>query len=172
MQEDDVTNAEAREASRLAAMKARVGSSVNAEIGSQAAVADAAGHARVDAVAAGMRERAIDETVSRDRSVSHARTAARGSQFLDYAFYLLYTLLAIRLVLALIAARSGNGFVQLINNVTNPFYAPFRGIVSSPTTETGNTLVLPIVIAMVVYVLLHVAINGLLRMIGSRKTEI
>lgn len=172
MQEDDVTGAEAREASRLAAMKAKVGRDVNAEIGSQAAVADAAGHARVDSVAAGMRERAIDETVSRDRSVSHARTAARGSQFLDYAFYVLYTLLGIRLVLALIAAQSANGFVQLINNVTNPFYAPFKGIVSSPTTEAGNTLVLPIVIAIVVYVLLHLGINGLLRMIGSRKTQI
>jgi uncharacterized protein YggT (Ycf19 family) len=172
VQEDDVTNAEAREASRLAAMKAKVGSHVNAEIGSQASVADAAGHARVDSVAAGMRERAIDETVSRDRAVGHARTAARGSQFLDYAFYVLYTLLGIRLVLALIAAQSGNGFVRLISNITNPFYAPFKGIVSSPSTEAGNTLVFPIVIAIVVYVLLHLGINGLLRMVGSRKTEI
>lgn len=172
MQEDDVTSAEAREASRLAAMKAKVGSRVNAEIGREASVADADGHARVDSIAAGMRERAIDETVSRDRSQGHARTAARGSQFLDYAFYLLYTLLGIRLVLALIAAQSGNGFVQMINTVTNPFYAPFKGIVNSPTSAEGNTFVFPIVIAIVVYALLHLAINGLLRMIGSRKTQI
>ncbi len=172
MQEDDVTNAEAREASRLAAMKQKVGSHVNAEIGSQASVADAAGHARVDAVAAGMRERAIDETVSRDRSVGHARTAARGSQFLDYAFYVLYALLGIRLVLAMIAAQSNNGFVQFIGTVTNPFYAPFKGIVASPSTEGGNTIVFPIVVALVVYALLHLAVNGLLRMVGSRKTEI
>jgi uncharacterized protein YggT (Ycf19 family) len=172
MQDDDVTNAEAREASRLAAMKAKVGSHVNAEIGREASVADADGYARVDSVAAGMRERAIDETVRRDRSQGHARTAARGSQFLDYAFYLLYTLLGIRLVLELIAAQSNNGFVQMINAVTNPFYAPFKGIVSSPTSEAGNTFVFPIVIAIVVYALLHLAINGLLRMIGSRKTHI
>lgn len=172
MQEDDVTGAEAREASRLSAMKAKVGRDVNAEIGSQASVADAADHARVGSVAAGMRERAIDDTVSRDRSVGHARTAARGSQFLDYAFYVLYTLLGIRLALALIAAQSSNGFVRLINGVTNPFYAPFKGIVSSPTTEGGNTLLVPIVIAIVVYGLLHLGINGLLRMVGSRKTQI
>lgn len=153
-------------------MKAKVGRHVNAEIGSQASVADAAGYARVNSVAADMRERALDETVSRDRTVSHARTAARGSQFLDYAFYVLYTLLGIRLVLALIAAQSGNGFVRLINDVTNPFYAPFKGIVSSPTTEGGNTLVVPIIIAIFVYLLVHLAINGLLRMIGSRKTQI
>ncbi len=172
MQEDDVTNAEAREASRLSAMKSKVGSHVNAEIGSQASVANAAGHARVDAVAAGMRERAIDETVSRDRSVGHARTAARGSQFLDYAFYVLYALLGIRLALALIAAQSGNGFVKFIAAITDPFYAPFRGIVASPTTEGGNTIVFPIIIALVVYAMAHLGINGLLRMVGNRKTAI
>lgn len=172
MNEDDVTTAEAREASRLAAMKAKVGSHVNAEIGSQASVSDAAGNARLDSVAAGMRERAIDDTVDRDRTVSHARTVARGSQFLDYAFFLLYTLLGIRLVLALIAAQSGNGFVKFISAITDPFYAPFRGIVASPTSEGGSTLVLPIVVALVVYAIVHLAINGLLRMVGTRKTSV
>jgi len=119
-----------------------------------------------------MRRSAIDETVHTDRKIEHARTAARGSQFLDYAFYVLYTLLGVRLVLALIAANSSNGFVQLISTITNPFYAPFRGIVDSPSTEGGNTLVFPIIIAMVVYAIVHVAINGLLRMVGSRKTAI
>jgi hypothetical protein len=101
-----------------------------------------------------------------------ARTAARGSQFLDYGFYVLYALLGVRLVLALIAAQSGNGFVRFISAITNPFYAPFKGIVSSPSTDAGNTLVIPIVIAFFVYVLLHLGINGLLRMTGSRKTRI
>lgn len=101
-----------------------------------------------------------------------ARTAARGSQFLDYAFYVLYVLLGVRLVLALIAAQSGNAFVRFISTITNPFYAPFKGIVSSPSTDAGNTLVIPIVIAFFVYVLLHLGINGLLRMTGSRKTQI
>ncbi|MEX2182221.1 MAG: hypothetical protein WD771_09285 [Gemmatimonadaceae bacterium] len=172
MQEDESTTADAREAARLSAMKAKVGSHVNAEIGSQASVDAAAGHARLNSVAAGMRERAIDETEGRDRSQGHARTAARGSQFLDYGFYLLYTLLGLRLVLELIAAHSGNGFVRFIGAVTNPFYAPFKGIVASPTSEAGNTFVFPIVIAIVVYALLHLAINGLLRMVGSRKTQI
>jgi hypothetical protein len=153
-------------------MKAKVGRDVNAEIGREAAVADVAGQARVDAVAAGLRERAIDDTVSRDRSQGHARTAARGSQFLDYAFYVLYTLLGMRLVLSLIAADPGNGFVKFIGAVTNPFYSPFKGIVGSVTTEGGNSLVFPLVITIVVYALLHVALNGLLRMVGSRKTAI
>ena len=57
---------------------------------------------------------------------------------LDYAFYLLYGLLAIRLVLALVAARPNNGFVRLISVVTDPFYALFCGIVPSPSIERLN----------------------------------
>lgn len=172
MLEDDVATADAREAARLAAMKDQVGREVRSEIGGQASASSATDHTRVSEVAADMRRSAIDETVHTDRKIEHARTAARGSQFLDYAFYVLYTLLGVRLVLALIAANSSNGFVQLISTITNPFYAPFRGIVDSPSTEGGNTLVFPIIIAMVVYAIVHVAINGLLRMVGSRKTAI
>lgn len=100
------------------------------------------------------------------------RTTARGSQFLDYAFYLLYTLLGIRLVLALIGARSGNAFVRFIVSLSDPFFAPFRGIVGSPTTETGNTLAFPIVVALVAYVILHIAITALLRTLARRRTTI
>jgi hypothetical protein len=46
--------------------------------------------------------------------VGRARGAARGSQIVDYVFYVAYALLAIRLVLALIGARSTNGFVRFI----------------------------------------------------------
>jgi len=172
MLKDDVATADDREAAHLAAMKDQVGREVRSEIGGQASASSATDRTRVSEVAADMRRSAIDETVHTDRKIEHARTAARGSQFLDYAFYVLYTLLGVRLVLALIAANSSNGFVQLISTITNPFYAPFRGIVDSPSTEGGNTLVFPIIIAMVVYAIVHVAINGLLRMVGSRKTAI
>ncbi len=172
MLEDDVANADAREAGRLAAMKAEVGREVRADIGGQAAVSSPADRERVSDVAADLRRSAIDETVQTDRKLGYARSAARGSQFVDYAFYVLYTLLGVRLVLALIAANQGNGFVQFISTITDPFYAPFRGIVDSPSTGAGNTLVFPIVIAIVVYAIVHVAINGLLRMVGSRKTAI
>jgi hypothetical protein len=47
----------------------------------------------------------------------------------------------------------------------------FRGIVSSPTAE-GFTLALPIVIAILAYLVLHAGIKALLRLIAHRKTEI
>ena len=94
------------------------------------------------------------------------------SQIADYVFYVIYALLGMRFLLALVAARSSAGFVKFIVAVTSPFYAPFEGIVASPRTEDGHTLLLPIGIAIVAYVMLHLAINGLLRMLAHRKTQI
>jgi len=72
----------------------------------------------------------------------------------------------------LLAARRGAGFVQFIFGITDPLYAPFRGIVASPTTDAGNTLAWPIVIALIVYAILHAIINGLLRLLAHRKTQV
>jgi hypothetical protein len=44
--------------------------------------------------------------------------------------------------------------------------------VPSPTAEGGYTLALPIIIAIGIWALLHLAVNGLLRMFAHRKTEI
>jgi uncharacterized protein YggT (Ycf19 family) len=172
MQDRDLTHAEAHEASRLTAVKEMVGGRVNAEIESEAAVSDADDRAQVESVAKSLRAEAIDDTVRQDRAIGRARVAARGSQFLDYAFCVLYSLLGIRLVLSLMAARPDNGFVQFIAAITDPFYAPFKGIVASPATEAGHTLVLPLIVAMVVYFMVHMGINGILRMVGNRKTAI
>ena len=78
----------------------------------------------------------------------------------------------IRLLLELFAARESAGFVKFIKTATGLFYAPFQGIVASPRTAEGFTLALPIIVAIVVYMLLHLAINGLLRMFAHRKTAI
>ena len=167
-----VTKDEARQVKQHEEVKSAVEDQVSAEIVGEASTASPGAKAKVGEVASHMREAALSETVEGERAVGRGRTAARGSQFLDYAFYVLYSLLAIRLVLSLIAAQSGNGFVRLIRAVTGPFYAPFSGIVPSPTAEGGYTLVGPILIALAVYMLLHLAINGALRMVAQRKTEI
>ena len=87
---------------------------------------------------------------------------ARTGQVLDYLFGLLYALLAIRLVLELIRARRSAGFVELIAAVTNPFYAPFKGIVPNDTIDGSHPIVWPIVIAIAAYMILHMAIRKLL----------
>jgi hypothetical protein len=126
---------------------------------------------KVAAFAGELRERAVDDVVASDAELRRARFLARLSQVVDYGFYVIYALLGLRFVLALLAARSSAGFVKFIVAVTSGLYAPFEGIVKSPRLD-GHTLVLPLVVAVVVYALLHAAINGLFRLIAQRKTAI
>jgi uncharacterized protein YggT (Ycf19 family) len=172
MDDNTVAADEARRIAQHEAMKSRVERDVNADITARAESARAVETPRLETVAKDLRGKAIDDVVGKDREVTRARGLARTSQVVDYVFALIYGLLAIRLVLNMVAARSGNGFVQLIDNITNPFYGMFRGIVPSPSVDGGFTLAIPIIIAIVVYALLHAAINGFLRMIAQRKTEI
>jgi uncharacterized protein YggT (Ycf19 family) len=172
MHED--TKVAADDAERVARHEATasiVAQDVNEDIAARADDGNAGESARLDRVASDMRGSAIDDAAGQNREMSRARGTARVSQVVDYVFYVIYGLLAIRLVLALLAANAANGFVQLINAVTDPFYALFRGIVASPTAE-GHTLAIPIIIAIGVYALLHFAINGLLRMLVHRKTTV
>ena len=126
----------------------------------------------MDQVAGEFRSKAVDEVVDTEREVERSRSLARVSQVVDYIFWVIYALLGMRFLLALLAARSSAGFVRFIVAVTDPFYLPFRGIVASPTADGGHTLLMPIVIAIIAYALLHLAINGLLRMVAHRKTAI
>ena len=171
MEDHKVAADEARRAAQHTAMKSRVERDVNADIAERAEHATPSESQKMDHVAGAFRGKAIDEVVGTDREVRRSRGLARASQVVDYLFYVVYSLLAIRLVLALIAARSSAGFVQFIRAVTAPIYAPFRGIVASPASEGGYTLAVPIVIAIVVYAVLHAGIKGLLRMIAHRRTE-
>lgn len=172
MDDDKLASEEARRDVQHNSVKSKVEGDVNASIAARAERTTPAEAEKMEAVAGEFRGKAIAAVVGTDREVERARGLARVSQVIDYLFFVVYALLAIRLVLALMAARSGAGFVQFIRAVTDPLYAPFRGIVASPTAEGGYTLALPIVIALVVYALLHAGINGLLRLIAHRKTEI
>ena len=171
MEDHKVAADEARRAAQHTAMKSQVERDVNADIAERAEHATASEAQKMDHVAGAFRGKAIDEVVGTDREVRRSRGLARASQVVDYLFYVVYSLLAIRLVLALIAARSSAGFVQFIRAVTDPFYAPFRGIVASPAAG-GYTLAVPIVIAIIVYAVLHMGIKALLRLIAHRRTEI
>src|SRR6266436_4444269 len=172
MEDDKLAIDEARRAGQHGAVKAQVEGEVQAEIAEQAAQAPPAQGQKIEQVAGEFRAKAVKEVVQTEREVGRARGVARISQVIDYIFFVLYALLGLRFLLALLAANSSAGFVQFIVTVTNPFYEPFRNIVASPHTGAGHTLMMPLVIAIIVYVLLHLAINGVLRIIAHRKTAI
>jgi len=172
MEDQKLASDEARRGAQHKSIKTKVEGDVNAELAAHADHTTPTEAKKMDQVAGDFRVKAIDNVVGTEREVERARSLARVSQVVDYIFFVAYALLAIRLVLALLAARSSAGFVQFIRVVTDPIYVPFRGIVASPSVEGGYTLALPIVIALVVYALLHAGINALLRLIAHRKTAI
>ena len=171
--DDKLAAEEARRAAQHESVKSQVEGDVEAEISERSAQkATRDDSRRIDAVAGDFRSKAVDEVIDTEREVQRSRGLARVSQVVDYIFYVIYALLGMRFLLALLAARSSAGFVRFIVTVSDPFYVPFRGIVASPSTDAGHTLMLPIVIALVAYLLLHLLINGALRMLAHRKTEI
>lgn len=169
MTDDKLYQDEAQRAANYEAIK----SNVKAEVGSEiTAEADRVPDDKPTRIAEDMRARAVDEVVQTQQEVDRGRVAARISQVVDYIFFLVYGLLAIRLLLELFAAREGIAFFRFIKTLTDPFYWPFRGLVPSLTTPDGFSLELAIIVALVVYALLHMAINGILRIAVHRKVEI
>ena len=172
MTDEKLAREEAQRSANYEAIKSNVKADVGAEMTADAAYVRDDQAERIEAAAQHMRRTAVDEVVETHREVERGRFAARISQVVDYIFYVIYALLGMRFLLALLAARSNAGFVRFIVAVTDPFYAPFRGIVSSPSTDSGHTLMLPIIVAIIAYILLHLGINGLLRLMAHRKTEV
>src|SRR5260370_21800939 len=168
MDDDKLAIEEARRAGQHGSVKAQVEGEVQAEIADHAAQAPPADTEGIGQVAGDFRAKAVKEVVETEHEVTRARGVARVSQVVEYAFFLIYALLGLRFLLALLAARSSAGFVRFIVTVTNPFYEPFRGIVASPSADNGHTLVMPLVVAIIVYLLLHLAINGFVRLIAHR----
>jgi len=172
MIDDKLAREEAQRAANYEAIKSNVKAEVGEDIYAEAARPAPSQAARVEAVADGMHRAAVDEVVETGHEVERARVVARISQIIDYFFFIIYGLLTIRLLLELFAARESAGFFRFIKTATDPIYSPFRGLVPSPTTAEGFTLALPIVVAIVVYMLLHLAINGLLCIFAHRKTAV
>jgi uncharacterized protein YggT (Ycf19 family) len=134
----------------------------------------------------GQDRRLKDQHVVEDRRLAERRAAeeeqrataerrryvvARITQGVDYLFYVLYGLLAIRFVLSLLGASETAGFVQFVRGLTAPFYGPFSGIVSRPAIN-GGVIDFPLIIAVLAYGLLHVAVRGLLKLLAGTPARI
>jgi len=152
-------------------VKAQVDDDVNARIKRESARVEPAEAAEVVEVAHELKQKSVREAVSTERELERGRTAARISQVVDYVFYIIYGLIALQFLLGLMGARQGNGFVQFINAVTRPFLAPFERIVGTPAAGAYQFR-LSYLFALIVYILLHLAINGAFRLVAHRKVAV
>ena len=118
-----------------------------------------------------LRHKTFNEVASTEAEIGRARGAARISQIVDFLFYIAYSLIGLQILLDLMGARHGNGFRNLIDTLSAPLLAPFESLIQSIGVGRFQ-LKLSYLFAFVVYALLHVGINSLLRMLVQRKTTI
>jgi|ERR1041384_814820 uncharacterized protein YggT (Ycf19 family) len=153
------------------AVKQEARRGVHAEIARQADRLDDRDRHDAAVVGEGFKRKAISEVVETESEVERARTVARISQVVDYIFYVIYGLISLEIVLDLLGARESNAFNRFVERVTQPLLGPFRGLFADPSSGRFQ-LRLSYIIALVVYILLHLAINGLLRLVAHRKVAV
>ena len=85
-------------------------------------------------------------------------------------FGILFVLLILRIVLLLLGANAGNGIVDGIYSITEPFVAPFRGVFSMDVVRPVGRSVLDIaaLVSLVGYVLIELLILAILRLPNDR----
>jgi uncharacterized protein YggT (Ycf19 family) len=152
-------------------VKASVDDDVNARIRRESARVEPKESAELAGVAHELKQKSVRETAGTERELGRGRTAARISQVVDYLFYIIYGLIGLQFVLRLMGARPGNGFVQFVAGVSWPLLAPFERIVGTPSVGAFQ-IQLSYLLALLVYILLHIAINGVFRIIAYRKVTV
>lgn len=170
MEDEKLAMDESERAARHQAIKGEVRREMQGEI-SRHASQDTGHHAEAAAIGEHFREKAINEVVGVEAEIDRGRAAARVSQVVDYVFYLIYALIGLEILLELLGARETNAFKNFIDALTAPLLLPFNTLM--PDLARGRfQLRISYLVALVVYVLLHLAINGLLRLFAHRKTAI
>jgi uncharacterized protein YggT (Ycf19 family) len=162
------------ESQRLAqheAVKTQARAEVQNEIARRAGQFDEHERARLDEAGDRLKQQAVTEATSTDAEVQRARTLARVSQVVDYLFYLIYGLIGLEFIFDLLGARRTNTIREVVDTLSSPFLAPFRNLLPDPSLGRFQ-LRSSYLIGLVIYILLHLAINGLLRLLAQRKTTI
>jgi uncharacterized protein YggT (Ycf19 family) len=167
---DTLTHDRARAAAEHEQVKAQIGSDMESEIAARAEMPTPDEPARLDHVAQKLRSNAVSDVERQERQLGVAAVLARVSQVADFGFCVVYGLLGLRFLLALLAARA-TGFTRALFAISDPIYAPFRGIVRTFSIGEGN-VVLSLVLAAVVYMFAHLAVHQLLRLVARPRTTV
>ena len=162
---------ESRRLAQHEGLKDRVAGEVGAEVAAKADQVTPVDAARADVIAGSFKEKAYREVVETEAELETSKGAARVSQIIDYVFYLIYGIIGLEIILELLGARDSAGFKKFVDTIAAPFLMPFNGLM--PTLSAGPfKLVLPYVFALIAYLVLHLAVNGLLRLFAHRKVAV
>jgi len=106
------------------------------------------------------------------RAVSHESRDQQVSKIAQVVWFItgiILAILALRVVLALVGANLNNAFASFIYGLSEPFVAPFRGLLQIGEFHAGvSRFELETVVAMIVYVLVGWGIASAVRL-GSKN---
>lgn len=162
------------EENRLArheAVKNEVNREVQTEVAREADNLTAQDQNRLNSVGQQLRSKSINEVASTEGELERAKGAARVSQVIDYIFYLIYGIITLEIILELLGARDGNAFKRFVDSISAPFLVPFKNLLVDPAAGRFQ-LRLSFFVALIVYILIHLAINGMLRFFVHKKTTV
>ena len=169
--DDKLAIDEERRLAQHEAVRGTVANEVSAEVASNAQVVTPSDQQNADALAGHFKGEAYREVVETENEIKTTRGLARVSQVVDFAFFVVYALIGVEILLELLGAREGAGFKKMIDTLSGPFLAPFEGLMPDPTAGPFR-LALSYVMALIAYLLLHLIVNGFLRMMAHRKVAI
>jgi uncharacterized protein YggT (Ycf19 family) len=167
MNPDKIATDDARRIAQHETIKGKLQRDVQAQLVEKAAASTPAARAQFERLAAELKRKAADEVRETEADLTRARRVARAEQVLDYIFFLVYSLVGLQIGLELLGARQSSPFKQALDFVTTPLLGPFRGLMPDPALGSLQ-LMLSYVAALVVYVLLHRALDRLLRVLAKR----
>lgn len=108
-------------------------------------------------------------TVTQERVTRRASPAATIERIVWFVLGLILLVITLRVVLLLLNAREGNDLVSMIYNISEPFVAPFRGILGREAVSSGGTyLDGAALVAMIGWVIVGAIILALLRVFNRQ----
>jgi uncharacterized protein YggT (Ycf19 family) len=171
MESQTLADDEARRIAQHELVKARLEDDVHARIAQESAASSPAEQAEVKSVAAGLKQKATAEVAETERELQRARRMTRIAQVGEFVFFVIYGLIGLEIVLELFGARQASAVKRFLDTVTLPLLGPFRGLMPDPAVGSMQFM-LSYVVALIVYILLHRALNGVLQLFAERKSSI
>jgi uncharacterized protein YggT (Ycf19 family) len=171
IEDDKLARDETRRISQHENIKGEVRNEVHSEIAEHANRPKREDRGDVESLAGGFRQKAISEIAETETEIDRARKVSRLSQVIDYIFCIIYGIIGLEIGLEILGARDSNGFKRMLDTVASPLLAPFRGLMPDPSLGRFQ-LMLSFIVALVVYILLHLAVNGLLRLFVQKKRSL
>ncbi len=122
-------------------------------------------HRKTEQIPTNHKETAKDVAAAEE---ARAKSALKVTQFVDYIYWIIMALIAVRFTFKLIGANTENALVKLLYEASDPFINIFKGIVGDITTSGSSVIEISSLIALLIIWLLYHAVLKLIVVLRSK----